>query len=177
VLVHGIPDNRALEDGDIVNVDVTVFLDGYHGDCSETFAVGNVDDPGRQLIETCKEALAVGISACGPGRLFKGIGAAISQVAQSRGCSVNESCTGHGIGTEFHRTPWILHHKNDEPGVMKPGHCFTIEPSIVQGEDARAWMLPDGWTLLTESGARSAQAEHTVLITNTDVDVLTADVD
>ncbi|KAF9516814.1 hypothetical protein BS47DRAFT_1291777 [Hydnum rufescens UP504] len=176
VLVHGIPDNRPLEDGDIVNVDVTVFLDGYHGDCSETFAVGDVDDLGRHLIETSKIALAAGISACGPGRPFKGIGAAISQAVQLRGCSVNESCNGHGIGTEFHRTPWILHHKNDEPGVMKSGHCFTIEPVIVQGDDSRGWMLPDGWTLLTESWARSAQAEHTVLITDTGVDVLTADV-
>ncbi|KAF8324586.1 methionine aminopeptidase [Cantharellus anzutake] len=174
VIAHGIPDDRPLESGDVINIDVTVYADGYHGDTSDTFVVGEVDDQGRSLISATRSALQAGILACGPGRPFKGIGKAISELAASRGFSVSADLAGHGIGEAFHSPPWILHHKNDEPGVMKPGHCFTIEPCLVQGDDARGWVLPDGWTVLTETGARSAQAEHTVLITHGGVVILTA---
>jgi methionyl aminopeptidase len=194
-------------DGDIVNVDVTVFLDGYHGDTSETFLVGNVvrfswnilllptrlgssapspsqDDHGRELVKVTNEALVVGIQSCGPGRPFKGIGKAIHEFIRQRGYSVSSQFTGHGIGTTFHKPPQILHDRelrsvspskkacffifkavNDEPGVMQPGDCFTIEvripfgcgarlilfqPCIVQGTDPTGWVFPDGWTTSTE---------------------------
>ncbi|KXN89007.1 Methionine aminopeptidase 1D, chloroplastic/mitochondrial [Leucoagaricus sp. SymC.cos] len=172
VLVHGIPDDRALEDGDIVNVDITVYLDGYHGDTSQTFLVGDVDQQGRDLVSITNRALRAGINACGPGRPFKGIGQAIHD-AIGEDYSVSSQFTGHGIGKFFHSRPWILHYKNDEPGIMKPGHCFTIEPSIIQGRNPRGWIFPDEWTASTENCARSAQAEHMVLITYTGVEVLT----
>ncbi|KAF5364110.1 hypothetical protein D9756_000084 [Leucocoprinus leucothites] len=166
VVVHGIPDDRALEDGDIVNVDITVYLDGYHGDTSQTFLVGNVDEQGKDLVNVTNQALRAGINACGPGWPFKGIGQAIHTML-GESYSVSSQFTGHGIGTFFHTRPWILHHKNDEPGVMKPGHCFTIEPSVIQGRNPRGWIFPDDWTASTENCARSAQAEHMVLITET----------
>jgi len=165
--------SRPLENGDIVNIDITVFLDGYHGDTSKTFLVGDVDDQGRDLVNTSLDAVESGIRACGPGRPFKGIGKAIYELALSRGFSVSPQFSGHGIGKVFHRPPWILHDLNEEPGVMLPGHCFTIEPCIIQGSDARGWLFPDGWTTSTENCARSAQEEHMVLITETGVDVLT----
>ncbi|TDL30047.1 methionyl aminopeptidase [Rickenella mellea] len=173
IIVHGIPDDRKLEDGDIVNIDVTVYLDGFHGDTSQTFLIGNVDKQGTDLVQATNDAMWAGIRACGPGKPLKNIGRAISDVATERDYSVSTQFTGHGIGTVFHRPPWILNHRNDEPGLMLPGHCFTIEPCLVQGSNPRAWLFPDGWTASTENGARSAQAEHMVLITESGVDVLT----
>ncbi|KAL5527906.1 hypothetical protein ACEPAG_6707 [Sanghuangporus baumii] len=173
IVVHGIPDDRKLQDGDIVNMDVTVFLDGFHGDTSRTFLVGDVDLTGRQLVQASEEALELGIRQCRPGAPLKSIGATIHSYAKSRNLSISEQFTGHGIGKVFHRPPWILHHHNDEPGIMLPGHCFTIEPALIVGPDPRAWIFPDGWTASTMNGSRSAQAEHTVLITETGVDVLT----
>jgi methionyl aminopeptidase len=173
VVSHGIPDDRPLEDGDIVNIDVTIYLDGYHGDTSSTFLVGDVDEPGRDLLQMTNIALEAGINACGPGRPFNGIGRAIHEIVRNTSHSVCPAFAGHGIGTVFHRPPWIYHTLNDEPGVMLPGHCFTIEPSLVQGSNASVWIFPDGWTASTENCARSAQAEHMILITETGVDVLT----
>ncbi|KAH8118848.1 methionyl aminopeptidase [Phellopilus nigrolimitatus] len=173
VVVHGIPDDRKLADGDIVNIDVTVFFKGFHGDTSQTFLVGDVDRLGKELVQSASEALEAGIHVCGPGVPFKAIGSAIHRYAKSRNLSISEQFTGHGIGTVFHRPPWILHHRNDEPGTMLPGHCFTIEPALIIGRDHKAWIFPDGWTASTTDGCRSAQAEHTVLITDTGVDVLT----
>ncbi|XP_006456910.1 hypothetical protein AGABI2DRAFT_154369 [Agaricus bisporus var. bisporus H97] len=172
VIVHGIPDDRPLEEGDIVNIDITVYLNGYHGDTSQTFLVGDVDEQGRKLVDVTNQALRAGINACAPGRPFKGIGHAIENILGER-YSVSSQFTGHGIGKFFHTRPWILHHRNDEPGVMEPGHCFTIEPSIIQGRNPRGWIFPDEWTASTENCARSAQAEHMVLITETGVEVLT----
>ncbi|KIJ69753.1 hypothetical protein HYDPIDRAFT_104376 [Hydnomerulius pinastri MD-312] len=173
VVVHGIPDNRPLEDGDIVNIDVTVYLNGYHGDTSQTFLVGDVDQPGRELVKITNAVLEAGINACGPGRPFRGIGQAIHELTRNTPYSVCTAFSGHGIGKVFHRPPWIYHSLNEEPGVMLPGHCFTIEPSIVQGSNPRVWMFPDGWTASTENCARSAQAEHMVLITDSGAEVLT----
>ncbi|PPQ92749.1 hypothetical protein CVT25_003858 [Psilocybe cyanescens] len=173
VIVHGIPDDRSLENGDIINIDVTIFLNGYHGDTSQTFLVGDVDEPGKELVQTTNKALELAIAACGPGKPFKAIGKAIHQFLSDKDYSVSPQFTGHGIGTVFHRTPWILHHLNDEPGIMEPGHCFTIEPAIIQGTNPRGWIFPDGWTASTENCARSAQAEHMILITETGADVLT----
>lgn len=173
IIAHGVPDDRPLEDGDIINIDITVYLNGYHGDTSETFLVGNVDDDGRKLIDITNKALAAGIRACGPGLPFKRIAAAIGAVVRDKDFSVSPQFTGHGIGTVFHRPPWILHHLNNEPEIMMPGDCFTIEPSIIQGTQPRGWMFPDGWTVSTENCARSAQAEHMVLIVENGVEVLT----
>ncbi|KAF8651148.1 hypothetical protein AX16_004850 [Volvariella volvacea WC 439] len=173
IIAHGIPDERPLEDGDIVNIDVTVYLNGYHGDTSQTFLVGEVDQPGRSLVYITNRALREGIRACGPGQPFKEIARAIQGVIGDLDYSVSSQFTGHGIGDVFHRPPWILHHPNDEPGVMQPGDCFTIEPCIVQGHNPRGWVFPDGWTASTLNCARSAQAEHMVLITETGYEVLT----
>ncbi|KAF8626713.1 hypothetical protein AX17_006480 [Amanita inopinata Kibby_2008] len=184
VIAHGIPDDRPLEDGDIVNIDITLYLDGYHGDTSQTFPVGQVDTKGQSLITMANRALHAGISACGPSQPFKRIGRSIHDLIrqstqnlnhndEANRYSVSSQFTGHGIGTEFHKPPWILHDLNDEPGVMQPGDCFTIEPCIVQGSNPRGWIFPDGWTTSTENCARSAQAEHMVLITESGADVLT----
>ncbi|KIK64237.1 hypothetical protein GYMLUDRAFT_161835 [Collybiopsis luxurians FD-317 M1] len=177
IITHGIPDNRPLEDGDIVNIDVTIYLNGYHGDTSQTWLVGDVDLPGRLLCSITNQALEAGISACGPGQPFKNIGQAIHAVIEPQyqgfDFCVSPAFSGHGIGSVFHRKPWILHHLNDEPGVMMPGHCFTIEPAIIQGTHPTSWTFPDGWTASTENCARSAQAEHMVLITENGAEVLT----
>ncbi|KAG9103197.1 hypothetical protein FRC07_010063 [Ceratobasidium sp. 392] len=155
-LVHGIPDSRELEDGDILNIDITVYLDGFHGDTSRTFLVGDVDYQGQQLAALSTRALQAGISACRPGAYFRSIGAAIQDAVNKAEKElghpfvVSGQFTGHGVGTVFHRPPWILHTRNDEPGVMEPGHCFTIEPVVIQGIDPTGWMLPDGWTVLSE---------------------------
>ncbi|KAG1786265.1 methionyl aminopeptidase [Suillus plorans] len=173
VVSHGIPDDRPLEDGDIINIDVTVYFNGFHGDTSSTFLVGDVDEPGRDLVQMTNAALEAGINACGPGRPFNGIGRAIHEMVRNTRHSVCPAFAGHGIGTVFHRPPWIYHTLNEEPGVMLPGHCFTIEPALVQGSNPSVWIFPDGWTASTENCARSAQAEHMILITETGVDVLT----
>ena len=175
IVAHGIPDDRPLLDGDIVNIDITVYLDGFHGDTSDTFLVSNVDVPGRTLVSATTDALEAGIAACKPGAPFAGIARAIhEQVLASRlPHVVCQAFTGHGIGREFHRPPWIFHTLNEEPGVMQPGHCFTIEPCLIQGSNSRVWIFPDGWTASTENCARSAQAEHMVLITENGAEVLT----
>ncbi|KAJ6611495.1 methionyl aminopeptidase [Mycena sp. CBHHK59/15] len=175
IIAHGIPDDRPLEDGDIVNIDITVYLNGYHGDTSQTFLVGNVDEPGKELVRKTNEALEAGIKACGPGRPFRNIGEAIHRLIRDSGFSISPQFTGHGIGTTFHRRPWIIHELNEEPDVMMPGHCFTIEatqPCIIQGKNPTCWTFPDGWTASTEDCARSAQAEHMVLITESGAEVL-----
>lgn len=173
VITHGIPDERPLQNGDIVNIDITVFKDGFHGDTSRTFLVGEVDDKGLELVKITEDALAAGIAACGPGKPFKGIGNAIFELIRHKNFSVSTQFGGHGIGEDFHRPPWILHHLNDEPGIMQPGDCFTIEPCIIQGRDPSGWIFPDGWTASTENCARSAQAEDMVLITHSGAEVLT----
>ncbi|KAF8681171.1 Methionine aminopeptidase [Rhizoctonia solani] len=196
-IIHGIPDTRALEDGDLLNIDITVYLNGFHGDTSNTFLVGDVasitqlsskryfnltplqDQQGQYLTRLAGQALDAGISICRPGAYFKDIGKVIQNVVRQAEeitgdpYVVSPHFTGHGIGRDFHRPPWIVHTVNEEPGIMKPGHCFTIEPAIIQGKDPDWWILPDGWTILSESYARAAQAEHTILITETGADILT----
>ncbi|KAJ8736269.1 hypothetical protein PYW08_006925 [Mythimna loreyi] len=173
VVVHGIPDLRPLEDGDIVNVDITVFYKGYHGDCSKTFLVGDaVDDRGLQLVRVTEECLDVAIRGCGPGVPFSEIGNKIYRHARKHGLTVIPSVLGHGIGQYFHGPPEIHHTKNKYPGKMKPGMTFTIEPAITHG-GVFTVLQNDGWTLLTEDGSRCAQAEHTVLITDDGVEILT----
>lgn len=177
-----------------MNIDITVYLDGFHGDTSRTFAIGNVDRKGAHLLKTSQEALRVGIAACGPGKPFRAIGHAIhsfihgSTKPESTGSyNTRPQCddvvypicsafTGHGIGSKFHMRPWIIHTKNEEPEVMVPGDCFTIEPIILQTsreDETSIWLWNDGWTASTDNGARGAVFEHTVLITEDGVDILT----
>ncbi|KAF9112766.1 Oxysterol-binding protein- protein 3 [Mortierella sp. AM989] len=172
VIAHGIPDNRDLEDGDIINIDITVYLDGYHGDTSATFLVGNVDRPGRELVERTRESLDAAIAICGPGVPFNKIGKTIQSIADRHGYSVSEQFSGHGIGKEFHCLPLIYHHDNDEEGDMEKGMIFTIEPMFCQGT-AVGVQWPDKWTVSTADGGRSAQFEHTILITENGAERLT----
>ena len=172
VVCHGIPDERQLEDGDIINLDVTVFYNGFHGDTSKTFSVGNVDAQGQDLVEKTRQALNVGIQQVKAGNEFNQIGNAIESFAREHSYSVEKLYCGHGIGSVFHREPWVLHYENDEPGIMKPGMVFTIEPILCQGKtDSIKW--PDGWTVSLADEKRSAQFEHTLLVTENGVEILT----
>lgn len=174
VICHGIPDRRPLEDGDIVNVDVTAYYQGYHGDLNETFVVGNADDASKKLIKTTYECLHKALAAIKPGMRYRDVGDIISQHAQSQGMSVVKSYCGHGIGDLFHCAPNVPHYsQNKAVGVMKAGHVFSVEPMINLGS-WRDTTWPDGWTSVTVDGKRSAQFEHTILVTETGVEVLTA---
>ncbi|XP_026461858.1 methionine aminopeptidase 1D, mitochondrial-like [Ctenocephalides felis] len=173
VACHGIPDDRPLEDGDIINVDVTVFLNGYHGDCSETFLVGNVDEAGRYLVSSTKECLKEAISICQPGVKFSQIGQVVENFAKSHELTVCPAFLGHGIGQYFHGAPDIFHCRNSYPGTMEPGMTFTIEPVLSLGSSGFIEILDDGWTAITEDNSRTAQEEHTVLITDKGCEILT----
>ncbi|KAL0923708.1 hypothetical protein M5K25_007775 [Dendrobium thyrsiflorum] len=173
VICHGIPDARRLEDGDIVNVDVTVYYKGVHGDLNETYFVGNVDEESQRLVRCTYECLEKAISIVKPGVRFREVGEVINRHASMSGFSVVKSYCGHGIGELFHCAPNIPHYaRNKAVGLMKNGQIFTIEPMINAGiwRD-RLW--PDGWTAVTSDGKRSAQFEHTLLVTETGVEVLT----
>ena len=173
-ICHGIPDLRPLQNGDIVNLDISVFKDGMHADLNETFLVGDVDADSRNLVRTSYESLRAAVSAVMPGQLYRDLGALIDKVARGNKCSVVTSYCGHGIGTLFHTAPNVPHYKrNKATGVMKPGHVFTIEPMINRGRSSDdTW--PDNWTSVTRDGKRSAQFEHTMLVTETGVEILTA---
>ncbi|XP_035904492.1 methionine aminopeptidase 1D, mitochondrial [Anopheles stephensi] len=172
VACHGIPDDRKLLDGDIINIDITVFFNGYHGDCSKTVLIGNVDDRGRYLVECTERCLAEAILCCGPGQPICVIGKSIDKFAKRKKLSVMPAFAGHGIGSYFHGPPNILHFDNDYPGVMVPGMTFTIEPVLSLGT-CEAEVLEDMWTAVSMDNARSAQFEHTVLITDEGCEVLT----
>jgi methionyl aminopeptidase len=174
IICHGIPDDRPLADGDIVDCDVTIYLHGVHGDHNETFLVGDVDARGRELVSVTNEAMWKGIDEVRPGGKVHDIGRAIQAHAEAHGLGVVRAFVGHGIGTEFHTAPSIPHYYDPYADtVLEPGMLFTIEPMITEGswELGRIW--PDGWTAPTRDGSRSAQFEHTVLVTGTGVEVLT----
>jgi methionyl aminopeptidase len=173
VICHGIPDRRPLLAGDILNIDVTVYCDGMHGDCSATVCVGDVNPVSRRLVEGARRCLETGVGAVRPGRPFSDIGLAIEGLAQSLGYSVVRQFVGHGIGPLFHTGLQVLHHFSPaQTRLMEPGMVFTIEPMINAGTYS-AVVATDGWTALTADRARSAQFEHTVLVTETGVEVLT----
>lgn len=173
VVCHGVPDDRPLVDGDLISVDVSVYLNGFHGDCAATYCVGLVDDYGKKLMSVAEQCMYKGIEACGPGNSFTNIGEAIDSHARQNGHSVVPSITGHGIGTYFHGPPVIFHSPlHSYPGVMKPGMVFTIEPVISQGSDD-VEILEDGWTIVTTDESRGAQFEHTILITDYGYEILT----
>lgn len=174
VICHGIPDSTVLQDGDIVNVDVTAYREGVHGDTDATFLVGAVDEESRLLVERTREALRRGIAAVAPGREIGAIGRVIESFARRFGYGVVRDFTGHGIGHAFHTGLVIPHY--DDPGartIMAPGMTFTIEPMLTLGTiDHDIW--DDGWTVVTRDRRRSAQFEHTVLVTAAGPEILTA---
>lgn len=173
VICHGIPDRRPLEDGDIINLDVTLYYDGFHGDLNETYTIGNVDIDGIKLINSAKQCLEDAINICKPGVRYREIGNVIEKIAKKNGHSVVRSYCGHGIGKLFHCAPNIPHYADNRAiGIMRPGHIFTIEPMINEGTwQDEHW--PDNWTAVTKDGKRSAQFEHTLLITDDGVEILT----
>ena len=173
VICHGVPDARPLESGDILNVDVTAYIYGYHGDLNETVLIGDVDDASKHLCMTAYKCLQKGIETVKPGTRYRDIGEEVTKLATRRNCSVVKSYCGHGIGTLFHCAPNIPHYaKNKAVGAMKEGHVFTIEPMINAG-DWRDETWPDGWTAVTRDGQRSAQYEHTMVVTSDGVEILT----
>jgi methionyl aminopeptidase len=174
VVCHGIPDSRRLEDGDIVNIDITAYIHGVHGDTDATYLCGDVDAESRLLVERTREALARGIRAAQPGRQINVIGRVIESYARRFGYGVVRDFTGHGIGTVFH-SGLIVPHYDAAPAydtVIEPGMTFTIEPMLNLGTPE--WeMWDDGWTVVTRDRRRSAQFEHTILITDSGNEILT----
>ncbi|WP_046528600.1 MULTISPECIES: type I methionyl aminopeptidase [Cellulomonas] len=174
VICHGIPDSTVIEDGDIVNVDVTAYVGGVHGDTNATFLAGDVDEDSRLLVERTREALERGIKAVRPGREINVIGRVIEKYAARFGYGVVREFTGHGVGPAFH-TGLVVPHYDAAPAydtVIQPGMVFTIEPMLDLGTaDWEMW--DDGWTVVTADRSRSAQFEHTLLVTDTGAEVLT----
>ncbi|MES2217975.1 MAG: type I methionyl aminopeptidase [Pseudomonadota bacterium] len=170
---HGIPGPRKLKEGDIVNLDVTVLKDGYHGDTSKMFTVGKPSVLADRLIKVTQEAMYLGIEQVKPGATFGDIGAAIQQYAEGQRFSVVREYCGHGIGTIFHEPPNVLHYGLPNTGeTLVAGMIFTIEPMINAGKRF-VKLLPDGWTVVTKDHSLSAQWEHTILVTDTGYDILT----
>jgi methionyl aminopeptidase len=173
VICHGIPDMRPLENGDLCNIDVTVYHRGFHGDLNETLFIGEVDEESKRLTQVTYDALSKAISICKPGVRFREIGNVIENYVKPHGFSVVRTYCGHGIHRLFHTAPNIPHYSNNKAvGVMKAGNSFTIEPMVSIG-DWRDEHWPDDWTAVTRDGKRSAQFEQTLLITETGVEVLT----
>ena len=173
VICHGIPDSTVIEDGDIVNVDVTAFIGGVHGDTDATFCVGNVAEEARVLVERTHEAMMRGVRAVAPGRPLNVIGRVIEAYAKRFGYGVVRDFTGHGIGEAFHSGLYVPHYDNPSlTTVMQPGMTFTVEPMITLGtHDYRMWR--DGWTVVTKDGRWTAQFEHTVVVTEDGFEILT----
>ena len=174
VICHGIPDDRRLEDGDIVNIDITAFIGGVHGDTDATYLCGDVDEESRLLVERTREAMMRGIKAAVPGREINIIGRVIQSYAKRFGYGVVRDFTGHGIGTAFH-SGLVVPHYDAAPAystVIEPGMTFTIEPMLNLG--THEWeMWDDQWTVVTKDRKRSAQFEHTILITESGNEILT----
>ncbi|MDJ0634137.1 MAG: type I methionyl aminopeptidase [Xenococcaceae cyanobacterium MO_188.B29] len=174
VVCHGIPNaKQILQSGDIINIDVTPILDGYHGDTSRTFFVGTPSPTAKKLVEVTKECLHRGIAAVKPGNRIGDIGAAIQEYAEANGFSVVRDFVGHGVSHIFHTAPQIPHYGRAGKGKkLKPGMVFTIEPMINEGT-WEAVILEDGWTAITKDGKLSAQFEHTIAVTKDGVQILT----
>ena len=173
VICHGIPDSTVIADGDIVNIDITAYLDGVHGDTNATFVSGEVDEESRLLVERTRTSLERAIKAIAPGRSLSVVGRVIESYAKRFGYGVVRDFTGHGIGHDFHSGLIVPHY--DDPKlqvVLEPGMTFTIEPMLTLGTiDYEIW--PDGWTVVTADRRRTAQFEHTVAVTDTGAEILT----
>ena len=173
MICHGIPDGTVIREGDIVNVDITAFIGGVHGDTNATFCAGEVDEESRLLVERTHEAMMRGIRAVAPGRPLNAIGRVIESYARRFGYGVVRDFTGHGIGTTFHSGLVVAHF--DDPGndfVMEPGMTFTIEPMLTLGT-IEYDILTDHWTVVTKDHRRTAQFEHTLLVTDDGHEILT----
>lgn len=174
VICHGIPDTRPLQDGDILNIDITLYHGGYHGDLNETILIGKCSEDKMKLVRSAHDSMWAAIKHVKPGTLFREFGAHVDKVARSNGHSVVKSYCGHGINEQFHTAPNVPHYKkNKAVGMCKEGMTFTIEPMINMGT-WRDELWPDNWTAVTADGKPSAQFEHTVLVTATGYEVLTA---
>ncbi|XP_071480821.1 methionine aminopeptidase 1D, mitochondrial-like [Diadema antillarum] len=173
VMVHGIPDDRPLEDGDIINMDFTVYLNGFHADLSETYLVGDVDDAGKHLVKYARICRDEAIKVCGPEYPISNIGNTITEIAQRADLYVSPSFVGHGINTFFHCKPNIWHYANAYAELMMAGMTFTIEPVLLERMDKPS-IGDDQWTVSAVNHTRSAQFEHTILITSSGFEVLTA---
>ncbi|MCU7851327.1 MAG: type I methionyl aminopeptidase [Candidatus Thiodiazotropha sp. (ex Monitilora ramsayi)] len=173
VVCHGIPAEKSLKKGDIVNIDITVIKDGYHGDTSKMFAVGQPSILANRLMDVTQKALWIGIDQVKPGRKLGDIGHAIQTFVEAHHYSVVREYCGHGIGREFHEDPQVLHYGTPDTGlVLQPGMCFTIEPMVNAGKQ-QVKLKPDGWTVVTKDRSLSAQYEHTLLVTDDAYEVLT----
>jgi methionyl aminopeptidase len=173
VICHGIPDARPLRDGDIVNLDVTLFREGVHGDTNATWCVGTVDPLSRKLVRVTRECLERAIDVVAPGKPFNGIGRVIQEHAEANGFGVVKAFIGHGVGETFHSDLQILHYFDPrDTRRIEPGMTFTIEPMIALG-DWRHRMWSDDWTAVTVDGRRTAQFEHSLLVTDDGVEILT----
>ncbi len=174
VICHGIPNNQALNNGDIINVDVTSILDGYYGDASRMFIIGEVPEETKKLVEVTRECLNLGIEEVFPSKNLGDIGHAIQQHAEKNGFSVVRDFAGHGVGLEFHEAPQVLHYGQPGKGeILRENMIFTIEPMINMGS-YECRILGDGWTAVTIDGSLSAQWEHTLLVTDSGAEILTA---
>ncbi len=173
VVCHGIPDDKPLREGDVVNIDVTLIVDGWHGNSSRMYPVGAISRRAARLIEVTYEALMRGIAVIAPGAMTGDIGAAIQEFAEAERCSVVRDFCGHGLGELFHDEPNILHYGRRGEGVpLKPGMFFTVEPMINLGRP-HVKVLPDGWTAVTRDRSLSAQFEHSVAVTETGCEIFT----
>jgi methionyl aminopeptidase len=170
---HGIPGNKTLKNGDIVNVDITVIKDGFHGDTSKMFMLGEPSILAKRLCKITQDAMNIGIAQVKPGAFLNDIGSAIQKFVESHNYSVVREYCGHGIGREFHEDPQVLHYGTHERGPeLMPGMCFTIEPMVNAGK-RMVKLLPDGWTVVTKDRSLSAQWEHTIVVTDDGHEILT----
>ena len=177
VVCHGIPGNKVLKNGDVVNIDITVIKEDYHGDTSKMFFVGEPSVKARRLVETAYECLGLGISLVRPGGRLGDIGAAIQAHAEARNYSIVREYCGHGIGEIFHEDPQVLHYGKRNTGLeLREGMTLTVEPMVNAGK-ANVRLLPDGWTVVTKDHSLSAQWEHTCLVTADGFEVLTLGAD
>jgi methionyl aminopeptidase len=173
VICHGIPGDKVLKKGDAVNIDITVIKDGFHGDTSKMFFVGEPTVASARLARISHECMKIGIDMVKPGARLGDIGYAIQQHAESHHCSIVREYCGHGIGRDFHEDPQVLHYGKPDTGMkLEPGMTFTIEPMVNAGK-RHTKLLPDGWTVVTKDHSLSAQWEHTILVTESGHDVLT----
>ena len=174
VVCHGIPDDSVLADGDIINIDITVIKDGYHGDTSKMFIIGEASAEDNRLCRITQESLYLALKKVKPGATFGEIGATIQKFIKKSGrYSIVKDYCGHGIGKEFHEEPQIMHYKNNDKTKMEVGMCFTIEPMVNLGRAGTVLDKTDNWTVYTVDGKRSAQWEHTIVVTKTGCEILT----
>ncbi len=177
VVCHGIPSRTdILKNGDILNIDVTVILDGFHGDTSRTFLIGEVDKETQDFVNRTEKAMYLGIEAVKHGNYLFAVGKAIEKYVGQFGYSIVRDYTGHGIGRKFHENPQVFHHYTKANKIrLQKGMIFTVEPMIIMGKSYKVKTSPkDGWTVTTADGSLSAQFEHTILVTENGVEILTA---